>query len=80
MKSYYRPEHFPSEKFTKVKVNLPAESVSLLKEDAETHGITMTEALRRALGLQNFLAEEVSKGGKVLIERRNGRFRQITSL
>ncbi len=64
---------------TKVTVNLPTESVEHLRDYAEVNGITMTEAIRRALGTQHFLASEVSKGGKVLIERRNGRFR-LTSV
>ena len=65
---------------TKVSVNLPTESVEQLKDYADSDGITMTEAIRRALGLQHFLANESAKGGKILIERRNGSFRQITSL
>ncbi len=68
------------EKITKVAVNLPTESVGQLRDYSEANGITMTEAIRRALGLQHFLAKEADKGGKILIERRNGSFRQITSL
>jgi hypothetical protein len=40
----------------------------------------MTEAFRRALGLQHFCAEEISKGGKILIEDPDGLFRIITSI
>ena len=65
---------------TKVSVNLPTESVELLEAYAKISGITMTEAIRRALGLQHFVANEVAKGGKILIEAPVGLFRQITSL
>jgi hypothetical protein len=41
------------------------------------HGITMTEALRRALGLQSFLDKEIAKGVKVLFERPNGTLREL---
>ncbi len=67
-------------KITKVTVNLPTESVEQLRDYAEANGITRTEAIRRALGTQHFLAGEVSKGGKVLIEARNGRFRRLMSV
>ncbi len=63
---------------TKLSVNLPTESLTLLKDYANANDITMTEAMRRALGLQHFLSEEVEKGGKVLIEARNGSMRQLS--
>lgn len=61
----------------KLTVNLPAESAGDLQVYAKKHGITMTEALRRALGLQTFIDEEIAKGVKVLFERANGKMRQL---
>ena len=78
MRSYYKPEHLPSRGTTKVIVNLPTESVELLKDYAQARGITMTEGFRRALGLQDFLADEASKGGKILIEVPDGLLRRLT--
>ncbi len=65
---------------TKLSVNLPTESLEQVRDYAEDNGITMTEAIRRALGTQHFLANEVSKGGKILIEARNGSMLQLIEL
>ena len=62
---------------TKLSVNLPTESIERLKDYAKANNITMTEALRRALGIQCFLENEVSKGGKILIETKGGDMRQL---
>ena len=64
-------------KTVKVSVNLPTESVDTLRTYAGEHGITMTEALRRALGLQSFIDQEVSEGTKVLLEDKSGKMRQL---
>ena len=60
----------------KLTVNVPAESVGGLRDYAKEHGITMTEGLRRALGLQSYLDKELAKGVKVLFEH-NGKMRQL---
>ena len=65
---------------TKLAVNLPSESVNRLRTYAEVHEITMTEALRRALGVQDFLNKELYKGGKILIEDKRGNFHQLISV
>ena len=64
-------------KMTKLIVNLPAESVEDLRDHACIHGMTMTEALRRALGLQSFIHKEFAKGAKVLLERQDGSCHQL---
>jgi hypothetical protein len=64
----------------KLTVNVPRESVEGLREHARSHGTTMTEALRRALGHQDFFWKHVSAGGKVLIERRNGKLLRVLGL
>ncbi|KKK98262.1 hypothetical protein LCGC14_2644480 [marine sediment metagenome] len=65
---------------TKLAVNLPSESVNRLRTYAEVHEITMTEALRMALGTQDFLTKEVCKGGKVLVEDKRGKFHQLLTV
>ena len=62
---------------TKLTVNVPRESVEKLREYANNHRMTMTEALRRALGLQNFVNNEAKKGTKILLEDRSGTTRQL---
>ncbi len=65
---------------TKLTVNLPSESLERLRTYSEVHGITMTEGLRRALGLQDFLNKELCEGGKVLVEDKRGAFHRLTSI
>ncbi len=65
---------------TRLTVNLPSESVDRLRVYAEVHEITMTEALRKALGTQDFLNKEICKGGKVLVEDKRGKFHQLISV
>ncbi len=64
----------------KLVVNMPRQSAEDLRGYANGHRMTMTEALRRALGVQDFLGKHVSAGGKVLIERKNGELYQLISL
>ncbi len=65
---------------TKLAVNVPTAAIDSLRTYAAVHEITMTEALRRALGVQDFLNKELCKGGKVLIEDKRGRFHQLISV
>lgn len=62
---------------SKLIVNLPTESVEGVRDLAKRTGMTMTETIRRALGVQQFLSDEVDKGSKILIEDKNGKFRQL---
>ena len=63
----------------KMSVNLPKEVAEAFRAYAGSHGITMTEALRRALGLQAFIDKEIVKGNKVLFEQKSGKIRQLIS-
>jgi predicted transcriptional regulator len=61
----------------KLSVNLPEETVTNLRELAEKRGITLTEALRRAIANEHFLEDEVKSGGKVLVEKPDKTVREI---
>ena len=61
----------------KLSVNLPEDTVSKLREIAEKRGITLTEALRRAISHERFLEDEVENGGKVLVEKPDKTVREI---
>lgn len=63
--------------YIKLTVNLPTASVDELRVYATECGITMTEAIRQALALQSYLAEEESRGGKILLEERSGELRRL---
>lgn len=62
---------------TKLSVNLPDEAVEALRELSAREGITMTEALRRAISVQRFLQEQEAEGGKVLVEDKDKSIRQL---
>lgn len=57
----------------RVTVNLSEEAVKSLEALANKRGITMTEALRKAIATEKFLADEVAEGSKVLIKSKDGK-------
>ncbi|MGH8524911.1 MAG: ribbon-helix-helix protein, CopG family [Gammaproteobacteria bacterium] len=61
----------------KVTVNLSDETIEDLREVAKKRGITLTEAIRQAIATEKFVQKEREEGGKVLIEKRGGRVREV---
>jgi metal-responsive CopG/Arc/MetJ family transcriptional regulator len=51
----------------KISVNLPLEVLASLREVAERDGVTMTEALRRAISIFKLLRDAQDEGKAVLI-------------
>ena len=51
----------------RLSINLNPESADILREYANRKGISVTEAVRRAIGALSFLDESQSKGASVLI-------------
>ena len=64
-------------KTVKISANLSIEVVDTLKSIARKQGISMTEALRRAIGTEKFLLDSEEEGSKILIEDREKRIRQL---
>lgn len=64
-------------KVVKLSVNLSEDVAGALKDLATHEGISMTEALRRAIGTEKFLRDEISKGHKVLIEDDEKKLKEI---
>lgn len=62
---------------TKLTVNLTDDALAALRELAEKRGITLGQALGQAIASEKFLMDEVSRGGKVLIERPNQTVREV---
>ena len=56
--------------------DLPYAEVDALKVLAEKQGVTMTEALRRAIATEKLLAERRAKGSRVLLDD-NGRVTEL---
>jgi len=54
--------------FTKISVNLSDEVLQALREMAQRHDVTVTEALRRSISTQKFLEDEQRAGRVILIE------------
>lgn len=66
-----------ADKVIKMSVNLSTDVVKVLKELAEKRGSTMTEVLRQAIGTEKLIEEVNEDGGKILIEDKRGRIRQL---
>lgn len=64
-------------KSVKLCISLPEQVMNALKEVAVSQGVTMTEAIRRAIGTEKFLMKEKEKGGKVLIEDKEKNLREL---
>jgi predicted transcriptional regulator len=58
-------------RLTKVAFNLPEEDVAALKDLAIRRQTTVTHVIRQAIASEKFLDEEISRGGKILVERDN---------
>jgi predicted transcriptional regulator len=61
----------------KVTVNLSDETIEDLKTVAEKQGITLTEAIRKAIATEKFVQDERDEGAKILVERPGGRVREV---
>jgi predicted DNA-binding protein len=66
-----------AENAKKVSVNLPYEAVLALEELAKVRGTTMTEVLRRAIFTEKYLSDQVAEGGKILVEEKNKKLKQL---
>lgn len=61
----------------KISANLSQEVLDALRNIAETQGISMTEALRRAISTEKFLLDQVQANNKILIEDKDKNIRQV---
>jgi hypothetical protein len=53
------------QELVRLSVNLNKETADALKEMAKEHGISFTEAVRRAISVYKFIDDEVHEGRKV---------------
>jgi len=58
---------------TRLNVNLNQQTAEALKEIAVENGISLTEAIRRAIALLKFIGDEIRDDRKVQIMDRDGR-------
>lgn len=61
----------------KVTVNLPEETISRIQAIANRHGLSMTEAIRRAIITESYIDEQIEEGSKVLIQKPDNTYREV---
>ncbi|TFC83037.1 ribbon-helix-helix protein, CopG family [Cryobacterium sp. TMT3-29-2] len=61
------PRRQSAEKIVRLNVNLNNETAEALKALADERGISVTEAVRRAISVYKYIEDEVSAGHKVQI-------------
>jgi predicted DNA-binding protein len=66
-----------ADKVIKMSVNLPTEAVKVLKALAKKRRLTMTDVLRQAIGTEKFIDDVNEDEGKILVEDKRGRVRQL---
>jgi hypothetical protein len=75
-----RPVGIPSnEEMGRVKltVNLPEREMATLRSIAAKRDISLTDVVRRAIAMEQFIEEVESQGGKLLVEQPDHRMRQL---
>ncbi len=62
----------------RVSVNLPAKTAETLRGLAESEGVTITEAIRRAIATQDFFIREARQSQRVILEdKESGSKREV---
>lgn len=63
---------------TKITVSLTDEAAEAVETMAEEAGISVSEAIRRAISMQRFFNTELKQGSTVLLRDKNGDTERIT--
>ena len=63
--------------YFRLSVNLAPDVALALRELAQGQGLTLSEAVRRAISTEHYLRAKRRDGCKVLIEDRRGKMRQL---
>ncbi|MDQ6669789.1 MAG: ribbon-helix-helix protein, CopG family [Chloroflexota bacterium] len=61
----------------KLTVNLPERDMATLRNIAARRDMSMTDVVRRAIAMEQFIEEVESEGGKLLVEQRDRSMRQL---
>ena len=64
-------------KSRRLTVNLSNKAYEDLETMAQQRGISMTEVLRKAIGMERFLSDAQSKNQKILLEDADGKIQRI---
>ncbi len=63
--------------FTRLSVNLNDEAAVALRGIAKSRKISITEAVRRAIAIYDFVEKELATGGKVQVVDQSGHVREL---
>jgi hypothetical protein len=58
-------------------MNLPEESIEILKDLAKSTNSSMAEVVRRAVATEKFLRDETRAGSKILIKDKDNSIREL---
>lgn len=72
-----QPRASAGPELVKVSMNFSPQTIAVLRELARKSGVTMTEIMRRSIGFQRFLTQEIDAGGSLLIKDRKGKMKQV---
>jgi predicted transcriptional regulator len=64
----------------RVNVNFSDDAYKTLKEIASSRDKTISEVLRDAIALERWYEETKREGGRVIVERRDGREREVVRI
>lgn len=61
----------------RVSVSLPLDTIEKLDAIASRHGITMTDAIRRAIATEAYIDSEIQEDSKILIQKSDNTLREV---
>ncbi|MEL6579940.1 MAG: ribbon-helix-helix domain-containing protein [Cyanobacteria bacterium J06621_12] len=61
----------------RVSVSLPLDAIEKLDTIASRHGITMTDAIRRAIATEAYIDNEIQEDNKILIQKSDNTLREV---
>jgi len=61
----------------RVSVSLPLDTIKKLDAIASRHGITMTDAIRRAIATEDYIESEIQADSKILIQKSDNTLREV---
>jgi metal-responsive CopG/Arc/MetJ family transcriptional regulator len=61
----------------RVSVSLPLDTIKKLDEIASRYGITMTDAIRRAIATEDYIESEIQADSKILIQKSDNTLREV---
>ncbi len=61
----------------RVSVSLPLDTIEKLDKIASRHGITMTDAIRRAIATEAYIDREIQENSKILIQKSDNSLMEV---